>query len=228
MYIFILSYRFTEKLQIFLEQRWIYERKLRYNFIVLVFYKDNSMQPKNFLSVKTRLNFLVNSSFAITFRKKIGPNFKLSSYVPSWLNNNVTKDIPKTDIQFLIIQFFRFALVGVIGTSAHYIVLIVLVSGLKVHPVIGSTAGFIVGLVINYALNKAFTFSSSRAHKEAFWRFATVAIIGIIINSTAMAMLTMVLDIHYLLAQVMATILALSWNFLGSRYWVFNEQKICR
>jgi putative flippase GtrA len=127
--------------------------------------------------------------------------------------------------QHVYFQFFRFLLVGAIGTAAHFAVLIILVSGLDINPVIGSTAGFITGMVINYSLNRRFTFFSKRAHKEAFWRFVTVAFIGMIINSSAMALFTMAMSIHYLIAQVMATIMAFSWNFFGSRHWVFKEHK---
>jgi len=119
-------------------------------------------------------------------------------------------------------QFLRFALVGGVGTAAHYMLLIVMVSGMGINPVISSTAGFILGMVVNYLLNRRFTFHSRRAHREAFWRFVTVALVGMVINSSAMALFTMKMDLHYLPAQVLATILAMSWNFLGSRHWVFN------
>ena len=123
----------------------------------------------------------------------------------------------------MIKQLIRFTLVGGIGTAAHYAVLILLVSGLLIHPVIGSTAGFLVGMVVNYLLNRHFTFASQRSHREAFWRFGTVALAGMIINTAMMTLLTVSLEYHYLLAQVLATILTLSWNFFGSRYWVFKE-----
>lgn len=123
----------------------------------------------------------------------------------------------------MIKQLIRFTLVGGIGTAAHYAVLILLVSSLLMHPVIGSTAGFLVGMVVNYLLNRHFTFTSQRSHREAFWRFGTVALAGIVINTAMMILLTVSLEYHYLLAQVIATILTLSWNFFGSRYWVFKE-----
>ncbi len=123
----------------------------------------------------------------------------------------------------MIDQLIRFTLVGGIGTAAHYAVLILLVSGLGINPVIGSTAGFLVGMIVNYSLNRRFTFASQRSHGQAFWRFGTVAFIGIVINTTIMTLLTLDLTFHYLVAQVIATILTLLWNFLGSRYWVFKE-----
>lgn len=123
----------------------------------------------------------------------------------------------------MIKQLIRFTLVGGIGTTAHYAVLILLVSGLFIHPVIGSVTGFLVGMIINYWLNRRFTFSSQRSHGEAFWRFGTVALVGIIVNTVIMALFTVSFRLHYLISQVIATILTLAWNFLGSRYWVFRE-----
>lgn len=122
-------------------------------------------------------------------------------------------------------QFLCFTLVGGVGTAAHYAVLISMVSGMGINPVISTTAGFMAGMVINYLLNRRYTFFSRRAHREAFWRFVTVAFVGMLINSTAMAVFNLGLNIHYLAAQVMATALVLSWNFLGSRYWVFNDAR---
>jgi putative flippase GtrA len=124
----------------------------------------------------------------------------------------------------MFFQFLRFALVGGVGTSAHFTILIILVSGLHIHPVLGSTAGFLVAVISNYILNKSFTFSSNRRHSETFWRFVIVALIGMTINSTFMALLTMGLNLHYLLAQIIATAMALSWNFFGSRHWVFRKR----
>lgn len=123
----------------------------------------------------------------------------------------------------MINQLVRFTLVGGIGTSAHYIVLVVLVSGFGVNPILGSTAGFLVGMITNYVLNRRFTFNSQRSHRETLWRFGTVVLVGIGINTVIMALLTEGMKLHYLLAQLVATALTLSWNFVGSRYWAFKE-----
>jgi putative flippase GtrA len=123
----------------------------------------------------------------------------------------------------MIYQIMRFTLVGGVGTSAHYVVLVLLVSGFGVHPVLGSTTGFFVGMFTNYVLNRRFTFSSKRSHHEALWRFGAVALVGIGINTVIMVLLTESMKLHYLLAQLIATALTLSWNFVGSRYWAFKE-----
>jgi hypothetical protein len=71
----------------------------------------------------------------------------------------------------LIPPFIRYAGVGAVGTAVHYGTLIALVQGLGANAVVASTAGFIVGAFVNYALNHQFTFASDRAHRVALPRF---------------------------------------------------------
>ena len=50
-------------------------------------------------------------------------------------------------------QFITFSSIGVIGTTAHYITLIILVEILTLMPVIASSCGAIIGALVNYTLN---------------------------------------------------------------------------
>jgi len=45
--------------------------------------------------------------------------------------------------------------------------LLALVEGGGVRPVFGSVAGFVLGALVNYALNRRLVFRSDRAHVEA-------------------------------------------------------------
>ena len=120
-------------------------------------------------------------------------------------------------------QFVKFAGVGAIGTAAHYATLVLLVQTQWAGPVIASSAGAVVGAVVNYLLNYHYTFASNRRHREAFWRFFTIAAVGFLLNGLLMALLTQQLALFYLLAQVITTLLVLVWNFLGNRVWTFRE-----
>ena len=122
----------------------------------------------------------------------------------------------------IVAQFVRFASVGLLGTSCHYLTLMVLV-GTGLNPVTASACGFIVGALINYTLNRRFTFRSAIAHRTGLPRFLTIAGAGLLLNTTVMALLTVGLGLHYLLAQLVATGLVLFWNFFGNRLWTFRE-----
>lgn len=121
-------------------------------------------------------------------------------------------------------QLVRFAAVGAVGTCAHYLLLVVLVEAGGANEVVASTAGALLGALVNYMLNRRYTFRSSRRHGEALPRFLAIAGLGLLINFGLMLVMVEALHIHYLLAQVMATVLVLLWNFAGNRLITFSQR----
>lgn len=122
----------------------------------------------------------------------------------------------------LVGQFVSFTGVGIVGTLAHYGTLISLVKLFSVRPLTASSLGFVTGAAVNYLLNYRYTFASDRPHREAVWRFLSVAAAGLLLNSTVVLFATEWLQQHYLIAQIMATGTVLVWNFTGNRLWTFR------
>jgi putative flippase GtrA len=119
------------------------------------------------------------------------------------------------------VKFLRYALVGAVGTAAHYALLIALVQAGGVAPVPASTAGAILGAILNYVLNHRYTFASRRRHRVALPRFATLAVFGTVLNAALLAGLVNGLGMHYLIAQLLATLAVLGVTYLGNRTWTF-------
>lgn len=123
-------------------------------------------------------------------------------------------------------QFLTFAGVGAIGTTGHYVTLIVLVELFEILPVYATTVGFIVGALINYFLNYKYTFRSDKPHTEALIKFLVVAIIGAGINSLIMYVGTSFTGLNYIIIQFVATGLVLLWNFLLNKFWTFSGPSV--
>lgn len=119
-------------------------------------------------------------------------------------------------------QFTRFAAAGVVGTAFHYLVLLVLVDVASVPVAVGTLAGFTVGAVTNYLLARSFVFVTRRPHSVALPRFAAIAIVGAFAN-TAIVQVIYQAGVHYLIAQVCATLCVLVWNYVANRLWTFNS-----
>uniref|UniRef100_A0ABX1PTC2 GtrA family protein n=2 Tax=Aromatoleum anaerobium TaxID=182180 RepID=A0ABX1PTC2_9RHOO len=113
-------------------------------------------------------------------------------------------------------------MVGALGTLAHYSLLLALVEVAGAEPVVGSVAGFVLGALVNYAMNRRLVFRSERAHHEALPRFFAVAGIGLLWNALLMYALTDLLALHYLLAQVVTTGVLLGWHYVGNALWTFG------
>jgi putative flippase GtrA len=122
-----------------------------------------------------------------------------------------------------LVLFVRFAGVGVIGTLAHYVTLVLLVEIFGAGPVTASSSGYLVGALINYLLNYFYTFRSNRRHIEALPRFYLVAAVGFVFNGTIMFLLVRLLNVNYLVAQIVATTIVLVWNFIANKIWTFTE-----
>lgn len=118
-------------------------------------------------------------------------------------------------------QFSRFLAVGVATTVVHYGVLIALVEAWDVHPVLGTTAGFIAAVFLSYLLNRRYTFDVRPTFGPGLLKYYASVSMGLVINAGLMALLT-AWSVNYLFAQIVASGAALVWNFLAARFLVFR------
>ena len=120
-------------------------------------------------------------------------------------------------------QFAAFTGVGVVAAIVHYGLLVGLVEVGGVRPVPATLAGYVVGGVVSYILNRRHTFDSGRSHAQAGWRFAFVAGIGFLLTGLLMHVLHVRLGVPYLQDQVLTTGVVLFWSFLANRFWTFRS-----
>jgi putative flippase GtrA len=118
-------------------------------------------------------------------------------------------------------QFTKFALAGGAGTALHYLLLIVLVSGFDVQAAHAAFVGAVAGACVVYLINRRYTFDSQRAHAQTLPRFAFMATIGALLNSMLVGTIS-ASGMHFLLAQMIATIVILVINFIVSKLWIFR------
>lgn len=124
----------------------------------------------------------------------------------------------------LIRQIMSFVGVGLTATAAHFATLALAVESGGLGPVAGSACGFVVGGIVSYALNRRFTFESTRSHAGAVPRFMVVAGVAFILNGVLMDLLVHRLGVFYLLAQAITTGITMLWTFSGYRIWAFAHR----
>lgn len=122
-------------------------------------------------------------------------------------------------------RFLHFAAVGLLGTGAHYLLLVLLVEGVGADPVAGSVAGFCLGALVNYLMSHRYVFRSDRAHREALPRFLAVAGSGLAWNTLLMGLFTHGLAWPYLVAQVLTTGLLVVWHYTVNSLWTFRARR---
>lgn len=122
--------------------------------------------------------------------------------------------------------FFLFGSAGVVAAVFHYGTLIGLCELLDFSPVPASALGFLVGGCVNYLFNYHLTFMSDRHHAIAVPLFLLIALVGLGLNTIAMAVLVEILSVQYVLAQVIATTLILFWHFFANARWTFASRRL--
>lgn len=121
----------------------------------------------------------------------------------------------------LVKQLVRFGVIGGIATAIQYTILVLLVQLSLTGPILASAIGFLLSALVNYALNYTYTFKSQRSHASSLPIFYGVASVGLALNTLLMYLLVISVGIHYVLSQVITTVLVTSWNFFANRKWTF-------
>ena len=120
-------------------------------------------------------------------------------------------------------QFAAFVAAGCAAAVAHFGVLIGLVEAAGWTPVPATLCGYLAGGAVSYVLNHRLTFTSTRKHREALWRFAVVAGVGFCLTALIMSLLVDRWSLPYLPAQVFTTGCVLVWSFVAHKLWTFGE-----
>lgn len=139
----------------------------------------------------------------------------------------------------LIIQFLKFAVIGAINTGVDFLVLNLLMWATGITKGNGliplNFISFAVAVTNSYYLNKRWAFQDKTSGESGkkFSVFLIVSIIGALINTGIVRFVSTNIDPMYGLspqlwtnvAKLLATGVALIWNFIGYKLFVFRSSK---
>ena len=119
-------------------------------------------------------------------------------------------------------RFAAFTGVGAIGTTVHYLTLILLVEAGGANSALAAAAGAGLGAIVNYGLNYRYTFRSDAHHLESLPKFAATAIGGMLL-SASIVHLSVSWGAPYVAGQMVATGVVLLAGFASNQFWVFRK-----
>jgi|TARA_R110002072_G_scaffold183613_3_gene339786 putative flippase GtrA len=99
-----------------------------------------------------------------------------------------------------------------------------MVDGLHLHVVLGSTIAVILASLYNYCLHYYWTFSSDTSHGFVLIKYLLMCLGGLVINGLVMYFGVTVLSVHYLMVQLLASVMLVLWSFTISFLWVFSSK----
>ena len=113
-------------------------------------------------------------------------------------------------------RFMRFGVVGLIGVGLNTLLLTLMVEVMKIHYLPAAALATEATIIVNFALNDRWTFRASRT--EISWlkrlkRYNLIALGGLAISLLVLMMLTSMLGMHYVLANLFGIGAATLWNY---------------
>lgn len=121
-------------------------------------------------------------------------------------------------------QLVTYVFAGGLTAVAHYGVLIGLVELAQADPVPATLAGFVVGAVVSYTLNRWLTFDATHSHAQATWRFALIAACGFVLTGILMHLFVTRAGLPYLPMQLVTTGIVMVFSFLGHKFFSFADR----
>jgi putative flippase GtrA len=117
--------------------------------------------------------------------------------------------------------FWRYLGVGAAATAAHWLVLAALVETSALAAWVATGVGAVLGAQVAFVGNRRFTFAHRGPVVPAWWRFMGTALLGALVSMAVVAA-GVALGVHYLVAQAVATGLAVLLTFAINRRWTFG------
>lgn len=132
----------------------------------------------------------------------------------------------KTVVEFLKAQLSAFS-----GGILDYLVMVFCTEVLHIHYTISIAIGGIIGAVLNFSVNRYWTFNRNNASTSPVGmqlvKFIFVVAGSIALKSSGTYLFTNWLKLDYKITRIIVDIIvSLSFNYVLQKYWVFRKPKI--
>lgn len=125
--------------------------------------------------------------------------------------------------QQTIIEFIKYAIIGVIATISDFLVLVFFTEYLLVHYIISIVVAYLFASIVNFLLQKVFTFKCKKgAYLKQFMIFFTIGLGGLLINMGIIYAGVTLFGLWYIYGKVIATFVAFIWNFIANKLITFK------
>jgi len=116
----------------------------------------------------------------------------------------------------------KYGTVGAASAMVDFGALFILTDWFGVYYLVSATISFILSAIVNYTLNRNWTFRSNGQHRKQVPIFLMIAVLGILLNNNIMYISVEHWHLHYLWAKVIAAAIVTIWNFFGNKYLTFK------
>lgn len=122
----------------------------------------------------------------------------------------------------LLIQIFKFVMVGCISTCIDFIFLYIFRDICKLSLILSNTLSFCISVIYNYWASMTFVFNvkSDKNSNKIFIIFVLFSVIGLLLNNIIVWCVTNLFNVYYMLSKIVATIFVMIFNFVTRKKFI--------
>ena len=129
-----------------------------------------------------------------------------------------------------IIIFLKAQVSSLLGGIVDYVTMVFFTEVFNIHYTISIAIGGIVGAVVNFLINKNWTFKSGRRYLNTSFsqllKFVIVVLNSILLKASGTYFITNYLSLDYKISRIIIDlIVSLGFNFTLQKKWVFKKVK---
>ncbi len=119
----------------------------------------------------------------------------------------------------MLLQFCRFASVGIISLAVDYGFMILLNETTEMGYFRACAFSYTISILVNYVLSMRYVFRAREdlSIAKTVSIFLTLSLIGLGLNQMSMWLLVDVLNIYYAMAKILAALMVTGYNFLSKK-----------
>lgn len=119
-------------------------------------------------------------------------------------------------------RLWRFGVVGVVATSAYYLLGLLLVYVLHLPVLIGNALAFALSFIASYLGQRKWTFQAKGSHKTMLLRFGMTQLFGLALN-TIIVKICLTLRLSYKFAMLPPIVIIPIITYIICKFWVFKS-----
>jgi putative flippase GtrA len=125
-------------------------------------------------------------------------------------------------------RIVRYLIAGGTAAASHLAIFFVLVQFGHLYYLHASIVGFVMAIVVSFAMQKFWTFRDTPLHDVhmQFSRYAAVVFTNLLLNTMLVYLFVEKIGMWYLPAQIIATIIIAITGYFGYRHFVFRERAV--
>jgi putative flippase GtrA len=131
-----------------------------------------------------------------------------------------------------IIIFGKAQVSAMMGGVVDYLIMIFFTEVFHVHYTISIAIGGIIGAIVNFTLNKTWSFRSKNLKYKSSTKVQLIKFILVVLNSIFMKssgtyLITTFLHLDYKISRIMVDLfVSIVFNYSLQKYWVFKKSKL--